>query len=60
MPGDRTPDYRHALNDSTLDPRYRHTLPVGDHAVQEYMRARLRHHRSSELTDTEGSSAMDD
>ena len=60
MPGDRTPDYRHALNDSTLEPRYRHVLPVGDHAVQEYMRARLHHHRSSELTDTEGSSAVDD
>ena len=60
MAGDRTPDYRHALNDSTLEPRYRHVLPVGDHAVQEYMRARLRHHPSSELTDTEGSSAVDD
>ena len=60
MAGDRTPDYRHSLNDSTLEPRHRHVLPVGDHAVQEYMRARLRHHRSSELTDTEGSSAVDD
>mmetsp|Transcript_5368 Transcript_5368/g.21952 ORF Transcript_5368/g.21952 Transcript_5368/m.21952 type:complete len:881 (-) Transcript_5368:97-2739(-) len=60
MPGDRTPDYRHSLNDSTLEPRHRHVLPVGDHAVQEYMRARLRHHQSFELTDTEGSSAVDD
>jgi len=61
MPGDRTPDYRHALNDSTMEPRYRHVLPVGNHAVQEYMRARLRQDRpSSEMTDTEGSSAVDD
>lgn len=61
MPGDRTPDYRHALNDSTMGPKYRHVLPVGDHAVQEYMRARLRQDRPpSELTDTEGSSAVDD
>ena len=59
MPGDRTriTDTRSTIRRWS---RGEHVLPVGDHAVQEYMRARLRHHRSSEMTDTEGSSAVDD
>ena len=58
-PGDRTPDYRTTgrVNDANLAPRYKHVLPQGDHAVQEYMRARLRQPRSSD-TDAEGSVAV--